>query len=131
MEGNRKLLRQSTYHVTALHHQLSPLLLHSYSPLPLCHHFSHPFKSTPPLQIQSYRISINNPYINHIHNVQVFISDPHGVFELVLFLLIYEAVKGTSSSSNTRAAASSLSNGSNVGICYVSCTCEEDVWQVS
>lgn len=66
-----------------------------------------------------------------MNNIQVFISDPHGVFELVLFLLIYEAVKGTSSSSNTRAAASSLSNGSNVGICYVSCTCEEDVWQVS
>ena len=57
---------------------------------------------------------------------QVFITDPHGVLELVLFLLIYEAVKGTSNSSSSN----STNDNSNLGICYVSCTCDEEVWQV-
>jgi hypothetical protein len=59
----------------------------------------------------------------------VFITDPHGVFELVLFLLIYEAVKGPSNTPNVRAPGGGQ-NGNCLGICYVSCTCEDDVWQV-
>ena len=61
---------------------------------------------------------------------EIFITDPNGVFELVLFLLIYEAVKGSSNDSKSRTPTNNQNNYDNLGVCYVSCTCDEGVWQV-
>ena len=61
---------------------------------------------------------------------EIFITDPHGVFELILFLLIYEAVRGSSSNSKSRGAPNNQNNYNNLGVCYVSCTCDEGIWQV-
>jgi hypothetical protein len=49
----------------------------------------------------------------------VFITDPQGVFELVLFLLIYDAIKDSNNGNND-----------NLTICYVACVCENNNWEV-